>query len=173
MSSDTAPVPAGTPGRVLRCAACGRAERRTTDEIRRLARTAWPVCCGDPIPILPAPDPDGPGPAEGVGERRAEPRRPVRTGVRVEVRRGPLGVGPNLAVGSVDITEAGARVRLKLQVTVGDEFDVTFWPRVRLGPVGGPAVVRWCRPSRAGLFLAGVRFRSRLTAADVRLITDQ
>src|SRR5262245_61741290 len=127
MSSDTAPVPAGTPGRVLRCAACGRAERRTTDEIRRLARTAWPVCCGDPIPILPAPDPDGPGPAEGVGERRAEPRRPVRTGVRVEVRRGPLGVGPNLGGGSVGIPEAGARGRAGPRGTGGGRDECTLW----------------------------------------------
>jgi PilZ domain len=171
MSPDTAPVPAGTRCRVLRCAACGRTERRTTDEIRQLARATWPVCCGEPIPILP--DPDAPGPAGEVGERRSEPRRPARPGVRVEVRRGPLGVGPNLAAGSVDVSEGGARVRLKLLAAVGEEFEVMFWPRVRLGPVGGPAVVRWCRPSRAGTFLAGVRFRQRLTAADVRLVTDQ
>jgi hypothetical protein len=93
--------------------------------------------------------------------------------VRVEVRRGPLGIGPNLAVRLVEVSEAGARVRLKLPVAVGEEFEVTFWPRARLGPIGGPAVVRWCRPSRPGTFVAGVRFRRRLTEAELRLVTDR
>ncbi|MBO0700067.1 MAG: hypothetical protein J2P46_16835, partial [Zavarzinella sp.] len=112
------PLPAtqSARARVLRCAACGRAEPHTTAELRRLARTRWPECCGEPMPV--APDSESPF-AEALKDRRSGRRRLGRSGVRAEVRRGPLGMGPNLADGLIEVSEAGARVRLKLAVPVG------------------------------------------------------
>jgi hypothetical protein len=81
-------------------------------------------------------------------------------------------MGPNLAAGLVELSEAGARVRLKLAVPVGEQFEVALWPPSCLKAVRERAVVRWCRPGQDGAFLAGVRFRRRLTADEVLLLAD-
>jgi hypothetical protein len=94
-------------------------------------------------------------------------RRPARGGTRVEVRRGDLGLGPNLAVGLVDVSEDGAGVRLKAEVWVGEQVEV------QLGRAGGgkmfrnAGVVRWCRPEPDGWFLVGLSLRRRLTYSDL------
>jgi hypothetical protein len=94
-------------------------------------------------------------------------RRPARGGARVEVRRGDLGLGPNLAAGLVDVSEDGAGVRLKAEVAVGDEVTIG------LGRPGGgkmlanKGLVRWCRPDPAGGYQVGLSLRRRLTHADL------
>jgi hypothetical protein len=146
--------------------------RHTTDELRRLARTKWPECCGESIPLDGTPDPESIPFAEAVPERRSARRRLARAGVRAEVRRGPMGMGPNLAAGAVEVSESGARVRLKVAVPVGEEFQLGLWPPSCLRAIRGSAVVRWCRPTRDGAFVVGVKFRRRLTADDMLLLCE-
>jgi PilZ domain len=117
-------------------------------------------------PALPDPDPPF---AEDVPERRAAARRPGRARVRAEVRLGKLGMGPDLGMALVDLSVAGARVRLKAGVRPGDEVEVGLWPAGQARAVRGQAVVRWCRPDREGAFAAGVQFRRKL---DVLTLAD-
>ena len=157
---------------VLRCRTCGRTETRNVDHLGQLARGAWPECCGKVMP--PAKD-SGPEPtpaAEPAPERRSGPRRKARHGTRAELRRGRMGMGPDLAIGVVDISQDGARVRLKAAVCPGEQVEVALWPPGGLRSVRGPAVVCWCRPAADGTAQAGVRFRQRLTANDLNKLAE-
>jgi PilZ domain len=173
MPVDPSLTPAHIRRHGLRCLTCGRSERRSADELRQLARTRWPECCGEPMPLAadPAPPEEAPS-ATPIPERRAARRRLAKSGARVEVRRGPLGMGPNLAVGLVELSQTGARVRLKTAIQPGVEVEVALWPPAGVRSVRGPAEVRWCRPVRDGTFLAGLRLRRTITNGDLRHLAD-
>jgi hypothetical protein len=82
-----------------------------------------------------------------------------------------MGLGPNLAVALIDISEDGLGVRLKASLAAGDEVSVELSaPGVRksLKMVGD---IRWCREVGDGTFAAGVRLRRRLTYAQLNDMT--
>lgn len=159
---------------VLKCRACGRTELRNVDHLGQLARGSWPECCGKIMPPAkdPEPEPKPVAAPEPIPERRALPRRPARHGTRVELRRGRMGMGPDLSVGVVDISQEGVRIRLKTAVCPGEQVEVALWPPGGLRSVRGPAVVCWCRPAADGTAQAGVRFRVRLTANDLNKLAE-
>jgi hypothetical protein len=113
------------------------------------------------------PDPDTLPFAEEAPERRAGDRRPPRPGTRVEVRRGQLGMGPDVALALLDVSEAGARIRLKAPVRPGDAVEVALWPPGGARSVRGPARVVWCRGDAHGAVQVGVRLRRRLVPQDL------
>ena len=82
------------------------------------------------------------------------------------MRRGSLGMGPDLALGLVDVSEGGAQVRLACPLLPGEQVQVALWPPRGLRPVRLPATVRWCR-TIDGVVLAGVRLSERLSLRDV------
>ena len=175
MPVDPSLTPAHIRPRTIRCQTCGREERRSADELRHLARTRWPECCGAPMPLVPdtPPTPEEVPVADPIPERRAHRRQLARSGARVEVRRGPLGMGPNLAAGLIELSQSGCRVRLKTAIEPGTEVEVALWPPAGIRSVRGPAEVRWCRPVRDGTFLAGVRFRRSVSNGDLRKLADE
>lgn len=154
-----------SPARRLTCAICGRAEDCTSDDVLRLSREGWPRCCGGAMLLLDAPAPAAPASVSGR-EKRLGRRRPARSGARVQFRRGALGLGPDLAVGLLDVSEDGARVRLKGAVDPGSEAEVLLARPGGGKPIKGMCEVRWCRPDGDG-FLAGLRLRRRLSHADL------
>jgi hypothetical protein len=115
----------------------------------------------------PAADPAAVPVAEPAADRRTAQRRPPRLGTRVEVRRGQLGMGADLAVELVDVSEAGARIRLTAPIRVGDNVEVALWPPGLARSVRGPARVVWCRGDNQGGVEVGVRLRRRLTPQDL------
>jgi PilZ domain len=163
-------------GRVLKCRSCGRSEPRSSGELKRLARGAWPMCCGLVMPpVLDAAtaststdDPDD----LPWADRRVTDRRRARLGSRAEVRRGVLGMSPDLALKLVDVSESGAQVRLVAAVRQGDQVEVALWPPNNAQSVRGPAVVCWCIPTPTGEFRAGLRLRRRLTDEVLSLLTE-
>jgi len=90
--------------------------------------------------------------------------RPPRAHLGVVVRRGTTGLGPNLAIGLVDLTEDRLKIRLTAPVPVGEDMEVELTP-----PGNGRALklrgaVATCRPARDGkASVAKVRLRHRLT----------
>jgi len=159
--------PAPCRRQMLKCRTCGRTEPRPDGDLGRLARGTWPECCGKVMPPAPEPGTEQPPPAEPLPERRTLPRRRARHGTRAELRRGLLGMGPDLAVELVDVSQEGARIRLKAPVCPGEQVEVALWPPGGLRSLRGPAVVRWCRPAADGTAQAGVRFRVRMTLNDL------
>jgi hypothetical protein len=76
-------------------------------------------------------------------------------------------MGPDLAVELMDVSQEGARIRLKAPVAPGEQVEVALWPPGGSRSLRGPAVVRWCRPAADGSAQAGVRFRTRMTLNDL------
>ncbi|HKB02827.1 MAG TPA: PilZ domain-containing protein [Gemmataceae bacterium] len=160
-------IPTPDPGaRLLRCEACGRAEPRTAEQLRDLARFGWPECCGKVMTL------SGEAPAPSPGrDRRGGARRPARLGVRAELRRGGLGMGPDLGLALSDVSADGLRLRLRGRVRAGEEAEVSLWL------LDGRAIrtrgrIMWCRPAGGWSFLAGMRLRRRLTADEVALLAE-
>jgi PilZ domain len=149
--------------RLLRCRVCGRAEPRSADELSRLAAAGWPACCGESLPGAAAP-----GPALNPHlERRRSRLRPARPWAKAEFRLGPAGSGPDLGLGLLDVSEHGARLRVRAAVRPGDEADVTLWPPGGTDPIRRSGAVVWCRAGDNGSFLAGVRLGRSLSAEEL------
>lgn len=89
-----------------------------------------------------------------------------RAGVRVEVRSGAAGHGPNLAAGLVNVSEEGAAVVVSAQVRFGEQVEVVFVQAsgVQLRVM---ADIRWCNAVGRGQFEAGAQFRRRLTPEEL------
>ena len=105
--------------------------------------------------------------------RRIVRRRPLKHGVDVCVRKGTLGLGPNLAVAGIEISDDGLQIRVKTELKPGDEVEVCLTPVGRSKPTPFNANVRWCQPDASDpsgrTFVVGVQFRHRLTYAQFAL----
>ena len=103
-----------------------------------------------------------PVPQDNPRNRRTSRRRSPRSGVKVAVRAGTMGLGPDLAAGVVDVSEDGLCIRLKAPLPARTEAEVSF-EKVGAGrPIKMLAEVRWCVADDGGGFRAGFQFRHRL-----------
>ncbi|MFO0968868.1 MAG: PilZ domain-containing protein [Gemmataceae bacterium] len=96
--------------------------------------------------------------------RRGSRRRPGKGSIRVTCRKGTLGLGPNIAVRLVDISEGGVCLAVSLLLDKGQEVEVSLNP-----PGGGKEATRkgqvaWA-VTKDGEFLIGVRFDKMLNYA--------
>jgi hypothetical protein len=73
-----------------------------------------------------------------------------------------MGLGPNVALALLDVSEHGACLRLKAPCTVGREVQVTLDTVGRRRPLELPGVVVWAVEAAAGGWCVGVRFEKRL-----------
>lgn len=149
--------------RLLRCGGCGWAVECVAADEPRFLKAGCIVCRA---PVRPEPPAEPPAPPPRRNHRLCR-RRPPRSGVRVECRRGALGLGPNLAAGLLDVSEGGAGVRLTAPAGIGEEVEVVLARPGGGRPVRGLGDVRWCQPAADGTYRAGVRLRRRLTHADL------
>jgi hypothetical protein len=150
--------------RLFHCPGCGYEIECLVADADRYAKVGCPLCGATVVPVEP-PLPDVP--AEQARNKRLVQRRLVRGGAKVEVRRGSMGLGPNLAVGLADVSEDGLGVRLKVEVRPAEECEVLL-----IRPGGGKPIkmhgdFRWCTPAGDGTFRAGVRFQRRLARTDL------
>lgn len=104
-------------------------------------------------------------------DRRAMRRRPLKNGVTLTVRKGTMGLAPNLAVGGVELSHDGIRVRIKEQIKRGDEVELGLTGIGCNKPRTLIADVRWCREEQgddgAVVYYIGAKFRRRLLHADL------
>jgi hypothetical protein len=103
--------------------------------------------------------------------RCLSPRRRVSRRVDVIVRRGTLGLNPDLAIGLVDISEDGLGVRLRGPVEPGDEVEIILSLPVMSKSWKLLGDVCWCNPGPYGTFVADVHLRRRLTHLDLAEFT--
>jgi hypothetical protein len=94
--------------------------------------------------------------------RRAGRRLRPRVKVKVTCRKGTLDLGPNVALGLLDISETGCRLLHREALPAGQEVFLTLD-----GPTGGrparrAAMVVWSVAAAAGTFAAGVCFDKAL-----------
>jgi len=103
-----------------------------------------------------------------AADRRIVRRRPLKKGVALTIRKGTMGLGPNLAAGGVEVSHDGIQVKVKSELKKGDEVEIGLVGIGRSKAMTMVADVRWCRPNEDGdAFLAGIRFRKRLSHAEI------
>ena len=101
-------------------------------------------------------------------DRRIVRRRPLKKGVVITVRKGTLGLGPNLAAGGEELSLDGIQLRVKCEMKKGDEIEIGLTGIGRSKPVMFVADVRWCREDdETDTFFIGAKFRRRLVYADL------
>jgi hypothetical protein len=103
-----------------------------------------------------------PVPPDTPRNRRTSRRRPPRSGLRVAVRAGTMGLGPDLAAGLIDLSEDGLCVRLKAPLPLKSEAEVCFEKVGSSRPIKVTAEVRWCVTDPDGGVRAGLQLRHRL-----------
>jgi hypothetical protein len=103
--------------------------------------------------------------------RRAGLRRTPRGRFKVELRKGTLGLGPNLAEALEDLSESGARLVLKALVAKGDEVELTLTGQGHLRPIKVVADVVRFEPLDGQRCRVGLRFQRLLKYADFQQLT--
>ena len=92
-------------------------------------------------------------------------------GAALVLRRGFTGVGPNLAIGLVDVNPDGLGVQLNAPLTYGDEVEIELSSPGIGKPLRAVGEVRWSMAVGDGTFRAGIKLRRRLTPADIANLT--
>jgi hypothetical protein len=105
-------------------------------------------------------------PRFGNLDRRRHPRYQPRNSTRARCFRGSLGLGANLAVRVLDLSEGGARLLLRESLSPGQEIEVTL-ESAASPPVKVLAEVVWAQPGADGHCTVGARFRKQLGHADL------
>jgi hypothetical protein len=105
-----------------------------------------------------------------TADRRIVRRRPLKKGVGLTIRKGTLGLGPNLAVGGIELSHDGIQLKVKSELKKGDEVEIGLVGIGRSKAMVLIAEVRWCSADDEGTaFLAGIKFRRRLAHAEIGL----
>jgi hypothetical protein len=150
--------------RLLRCRVCGRAEPRPHDALRRLAEGRWLECCGRLLVPANGPPVDAGAAELPWGDRRLADRCPARPRVRLELRKGGLGVGPDLAVAALDLSVDGLRLAVRGLIGVGSRVTMVVAPTGWQWEYRDIGEVRWCVAGDDGAAQVGVRLRLPRTA---------
>ena len=104
-------------------------------------------------------------------ERRHHPRHVPKPGVRVVCRTGTLGVGPNLAISLVDISEMGLRLVVPSTMQKGQEVQIELEAPGRGRALKLMADVIWSMPNDEGTYWLGIEFRRQLTYGELQDLT--
>lgn len=104
---------------------------------------------------MPEPSPSTPPARKNL--RRAR-RMASKGGTKVKAYRNWLGLGPNIAIRALDISETGVRLVVKEELPDNHEFEVTL-EGPALQPFKCLANVVWCVKAEDGTFLVGASFQ--------------
>ncbi len=106
----------------------------------------------------------------GANHRR-DRRRQARQSVRVTCQKGALGLGPNLALALLDLSENGARLMVKEALAPGQEVELGFLGPCHSRPLRHLASVIWCVPTADNTFCVGARLEKSVSWADLQSLS--
>ena len=104
--------------------------------------------------------------------RRAVMRRPARRSIRLECRRGSMGLGANLASGCLDISVSGVQLMTRDALKCGEEVEVVLESYGLRSAIKRIGEVRWTVTVEGGGCRAGVRFHKLLTFRDMQSLAS-
>jgi hypothetical protein len=96
--------------------------------------------------------------ANSQPNRRSALRRNLKRSSRVLCVTGKFGLGQNVAVSLLDMSESGVRLVLKEELAPGHEVEVGLEPMGHSRPTRITGTVMWCVPMTDGNYCLGVRF---------------
>ncbi|HEV3263293.1 MAG TPA: PilZ domain-containing protein [Gemmataceae bacterium] len=97
--------------------------------------------------------------------RRSAPRRQPKKASKFVCRRGKLGLGPNIAVALLDVSENGIRLIAKTPLEPDTDMEIGLQPIGAHRPTLVIARVMWCIPLADGNHCVGARFEKLLPYA--------
>jgi hypothetical protein len=102
--------------------------------------------------------------------RRRSVRLPLRASVKVECRKGNMGLGPNITVSAVNMSQSGMRLVLKMDLPKGQEVEIIIQGQGQ--PVKRLAKVKWALPRQDGAFDVGLDFDGQLSFTEYQDFTQ-
>jgi hypothetical protein len=108
---------------------------------------------------------------ENVSNRRASRRRPSKGSTKISCCRGPMGMGANLAVSVLEVSETGACLVVKAAFANGEEMEVNLEGVVHRRPIRKMARVVWCVTDGPERWRVGVQFQGALGYAELSELT--
>ena len=110
-----------------------------------------------------------PIPNQPEKNRRTARRHSARRTARIVCFANAMGLGPNLALSLLDVSESGARVTVKVPLPLHQEIEVNLSGISNRRPVKVIAEVVWCVPTtEEGTYQAGIRFQRYLSYQDLQ-----
>jgi hypothetical protein len=103
-------------------------------------------------------------------QRRTRRRRP-KGSTKFACHTGPFGLGPNVAVQVLDVSEAGVRLVVQAALRPGQEIQVSLEGVARSRPVKAVARVVWAVEAADGNYCVGAQFERTLSYADLQHLT--
>ena len=102
--------------------------------------------------------------------RRASRRVEVRDSIRIECRKGTLGLGRNILKATIDVSESGIRVVVSEPLIKNDEAELCF-QNMQVGhSVKRHARVIWSVTAEEGSCCAGLHFDKPLSYTELQSI---
>jgi hypothetical protein len=98
--------------------------------------------------------------------RRRSPRRRPRSAVKVECRRGTSGMGANLVVTVLDVSDSGTRLIVKQALEPRAEVEIILSGYGLKTPIKRIGNVRWQVALENGQFCMGIEFQKHLPYRD-------
>lgn len=100
--------------------------------------------------------------------RRGSRRRTPRASIKVECRRGYCGLGPNLLVQFLDLSEGGLRFVANVLLENKEEVEVLVSSFGLRQPIKRLATVVWVMPLEGGQSCVGLQFQKRLSYQEIQ-----
>lgn len=103
--------------------------------------------------------------------RRVNRRHQPKHSTKAVCLRGNLGLGRNIALSVLDVSERGVRLMVREELKPGHEVEVSLEGVSVQRPVKRVATVVWCVAAEDGTYCVGVRFEKLLGFADWQSLT--
>jgi hypothetical protein len=104
-------------------------------------------------------------------DRRATPRRIARARIKIECRRGIMGLGPNHAESLFDLSQTGARIIATAELAENQDVELSLEAATHRRPLKLEATVVWKAPTEDERFFVGMRLRKTLNYAELMTLT--
>jgi hypothetical protein len=98
-----------------------------------------------------------------TSDHRRMKRRQTKKTVTAQLYKGTLGLGPNLALRTCDVSVDGIQLFVKSPLAAGDDVQIVLLINGISGNVARDAKVMWCTSSSPKEHRIGVKFRQPLS----------
>jgi hypothetical protein len=105
-------------------------------------------------------------PVDHSKDLRRQIRRKVRNATDVSCQRGTSGMGPNIGIRLLDISEEGVRLATNQAVNPGEELEISFTPLGCNREILCGIIVVWCK-AHDGVHSVAGKFRPPLRYDDI------
>jgi hypothetical protein len=109
-------------------------------------------------------------PTPVTGNRRRTRRRSPRGSTRVICFKNALGLGANLALALLDLSETGIRLQLKDPLPENQEVEINLDSLNHRRPLKVLGRVIWCLAAADGSHCAGIQFQRPLAYIDLQAL---